>query len=188
MNSRFTHHMPVQTIEQVVEWITPTVAQRNSLLCHKGPLSPARMVMYFLLPLIFLLVVTRFGLTDSALAEPSRLTGDKLRQVVSGRTVHVATPIGPFPIRYLSDGTITSRAPAFIASLGTESDRGKWWIAGDRLCQRWYRWLDAKKYCFELQRDGATVYWLRDDGLSGTATIRGAVTTIRSMSSGLERH
>jgi hypothetical protein len=144
--------------------------------------------MYLPLPLLALLVMSQLSLAGSALAEPSRLTGDKLRQAVSGRTVRVATPIGPFPVRYQSNGTITSRAPAFVASLGTLSDRGKWWIADDRLCQRWFRWLDAKKYCFELHRNGATVRWLRDDGLSGTATISDTATTLRRISSGLERH
>jgi hypothetical protein len=28
--------------------------------------------------------------------------------------------------------------------------------------------VDAKQYCFKLQRVGAAVHWLRDDGLSGT--------------------
>jgi hypothetical protein len=119
-----------------------------------------------------LLLVIQFGLADGALAEPSKLTGEALRQAVSGKTAHIATPIGSFPIRYKSNGTTIGQAPAFVASLETERDRGQWWIADDRLCQRWYRWLDAKQYCFKLQRVGATIHWLRDDGLSGTATIR----------------
>ena len=128
---------------------------------------------------LVLLLVIQSGLAVSALAEPSKLTGEALRQAVSGMTVLIATPIGSFPIRYRSNGTMTGQAPAFVASLGTGRDRGQWWIADDRLCQRWYRWLDAKQYCFKLQRVGATVHWLRDDGLSGTATIRAPVTRFR---------
>jgi hypothetical protein len=133
---------------------------------------------------MFLLVVIQFGLAAIALAEPSKLTGEALRQVVSGRTVLLDTPIGSFPIRYRRDGTMTGQAPGFVASLGIEKDRGQWWVADDCLCQRWYRWLDAKRYCFKLQRVGATVHWLRDDGLrddglSGTATIRAPVTRLR---------
>ena len=67
--------------------------------------------------------------------------------------------------------TMTGQAPVFVASLGGENDSGKWWVVDDRLCQRWYRWLDAKQYCFKLQRVGAAVHWSRDDGLTGTATI-----------------
>lgn len=126
-----------------------------------------------------LLVVAQLGLVGSALAEPTRLTGDTLRQAVSGRTVLVATPIGSFPIRYRANGTMTGQAPLFVARLGTEKDRGQWWITDDRLCQRWDRWLAAKQYCFKLQRVSATVHWLRDDGLSGTATIREPATKMQ---------
>ena len=122
------------------------------------------------------LLVIQFGLAGSTLAEPSKLTGEALRQAVSGRTVLIATAIGSLPIRYKSNGTMTGQAPAFVASLGTERDRGRWWIADDRLCQRWYRWLAAKRYCFKLQHVRGIVHWLRDDGLSGTATIREPVT------------
>ena len=124
---------------------------------------------------LLLVLVIQFGLAASALAEPSKPTGAALRQVVSGRTVLLDTPIGSFPIRYRRDGTMTGQAPAFVAGLGTEKDRGQWWVADDRLCQRWHRWLNAKQYCFKLQRVGAAVHWLRDDGLSGTATIRAPV-------------
>ena len=89
---------------------------------------------------------------------------------MSGRTVLIETPIGAFPIFYKSDGTMTDQAPAFVASLGTEKYRGQWWVAKDRLCQPWHRWVDAKQYCFKLQRVGVAVHWLRDDGLSGTGT------------------
>ena len=30
------------------------------------------------------------------------------------------------------------------------SDRGKWWISGDQLCQRWTSWMDGKSYCYKL--------------------------------------
>ena len=128
---------------------------------------------------LLLVLVIQFGLAVSALAEPSKPTGEALRQAMSGRTVLIETQIGAFPIRYKSDGTMTGQAPAFVASLGTEKDRGQWRVADDRLCQRWHRWLDAKQYCFKLERVGATVHWLRDDGLSGTATIRTTVRRLR---------
>jgi|SoiMethySBSTD1v2_1073268.scaffolds.fasta_scaffold508448_3 hypothetical protein len=128
---------------------------------------------------LLLVLVIQFGLAAIALAEPSKPTGEALRQVVSGRTVLLDTPIGPFPIRYRRDGTMTGQAPGFVASLGTEKDRGQWWVADGRLCQRWHRWLDAKQYCFKLQRVGAAVHWLRDDGLSGTATVRAPVMRLR---------
>ena len=75
-------------------------------------------------PRLLLLVVIQFGLAAFARAEPSKLTGEALRQAVSGRTVLLETPIGSLPIRYRRDGTMTGQAPAFVASLGTEKDRG----------------------------------------------------------------
>jgi len=128
---------------------------------------------------LLLVLVIQLGLACVALAEPAKLTGEALRQAVAGRTVLIETPIGSFPIRYDSDGTMTGQAPVFVASLGTERDRGRWWIADDRLCQRWHRWVAAKPYCFKLRQVGAVVHWLRDDGLSGTATIREPVTRLR---------
>lgn len=125
---------------------------------------------------LLLLLVIQFGSAGDTTAEPGKLKGEALRQAVSGRTVLIETPIGPLPIRYRSDGTMAGLAPAIVPSLGTERDQGQWWIADDRLCQRWFRWLDAKQYCFKLHRTGATVHWRRDDGLSGTATIRAPVT------------
>jgi hypothetical protein len=135
--------------------------------CHDA----AFLILSFLLSLL----IGPFGLAGSALAEPARLTGDALRQAVSGRTVLIATAIGAVSIRYHSEGTMTGRTPALVAGLGTERDRGRWWIADDGLCQRWHRWLDAKRFCFKLHQAGAIVHWLRDDGLTGTATIRGPV-------------
>jgi hypothetical protein len=127
---------------------------------------------------LLLVLVIQFGLAAIALPEPSKLTGEALRQAVSGKTILLETPIGPFPIRYRRDGTMTGQAPGFVASLGTEKDRGQWWVADGRLCQPWHRWLDAKQYCFKLLRVGAAD-WLRDDGLSGTATIRAPVMRLR---------
>jgi hypothetical protein len=124
-----------------------------------------------LLPLLFALLMVQFGFVATAKGESSKLAGEALRRAVSGKTVHIETPIGLFPIHYKSNGSMTGKAPVFVASLGGESDSGKWWIIGDRLCQRWHRWLDAKQYCFKLQRVGANVHWSRDDGLTGTATI-----------------
>jgi hypothetical protein len=121
---------------------------------------------------LLLVLLMQFGLAVGALAEPAKLTGEALRQAVSGMTVLIATPVGPFPIRYKSNGTMRGQAPALAASLATEKDWGQWWVVNDRLCQRWYRWLDAKRHCFRLQRVDDTIYWLREDGVSGTATIR----------------
>jgi hypothetical protein len=73
---------------------------------------------------LLLLLVIQFGLVAGALAGPTKPTGEALRQVVSGRTVLIETPIGSFPIRYKGDGTMAGQAPLFVASLGTQTDAG----------------------------------------------------------------
>jgi hypothetical protein len=64
------------------------------------------------------------------------------------------------------------KAENLAAYTGSTQDSGIWWIAANKLCQRWQRWLDGKPYCFTLQQQGRAVQWTRNDGLTGTATIR----------------
>jgi len=51
------------------------------------------------------------------------------------------------------------------------SDTGKWWVAGDQLCQKWSSWMEGKSYCYKLTRQGNGVSWVRNDGRSGTARL-----------------
>ena len=69
-------------------------------------------------------------------------------------------------------GKMSTIAASFSRGDGAQ-DRGKWWVAGDQLCQQWSSWMDGKSYCYKLTRDGATVHWVRNDGHSGTARIGG---------------
>lgn len=69
-------------------------------------------------------------------------------------------------------GRMSSFAAAFSGSEGV-SDRGKWWVDGSRLCQKWSSWMDGETYCYTLSRSGDRVRWVRSDGRSGTARITG---------------
>ena len=51
------------------------------------------------------------------------------------------------------------------------SDRGKWWVSGSQLCQRWSSWMEGKSYCYKFTRRGNSVSWVRNDGRSGSARI-----------------
>jgi hypothetical protein len=104
-------------------------------------------------------------------AEPEA-EGQALRKIVSGRTIELNTPLGGLPISYRMDGTMRGKAENLAAYTGSTQDSGIWWIAANKLCQRWQRWLDGKPYCFKLQHQGRAVQWTRNDGLTGTATIR----------------
>ena len=106
-------------------------------------------------------------------ADDQRLEGDGLRKAVSGKTVHLETPLGSLPINYRMNGTMQSSTIQLAAYTGSTRDRGTWWIAADKLCQRWNNWLEGKSHCFRLRQQGEkTVQWTRDDGLTGVATIR----------------
>jgi hypothetical protein len=111
-----------------------------------------------------------------AVAEQVTLAGDELRQAVTGKTVYLKVSGFDLPIRYGPNGHMSGRINAVAASFsrgdGT-SDTGKWWVDNDQLCQKWSSWLESKAYCFKLTRDGNSVHWVRDDGLSGTARISG---------------
>ena len=125
--------------------------------------------------------LSRIGLATGAIlafllplgAEPGILTGDALVQAVSGTTVAVDTPLGtPLPIVHHADGTLTGTAPGSLGfHLGSPTDRGRWWVANGRLCQKWNRWLDGETNCLQISRDGPKMRWRRDDGRTGTAAI-----------------
>ena len=108
----------------------------------------------------------------SAYAEPVVLGDETLKQVVAGKTVHLDTPFGvAIPIAYHANGLMSGKAGVLEYFLGAEADRGRWWVADGKLCQKWFKWLDAQPSCMRLKQDGSKIFWRRDDGVSGTATI-----------------
>jgi hypothetical protein len=78
------------------------------------------------------------------------------------------------PIRYSEGGSMTASMGAVAATMArgeSASDRGKWWVSGSQLCQRWSSWMKGKTYCYKLTRRGNSVTWVRNDGRSGSARI-----------------
>jgi hypothetical protein len=107
-------------------------------------------------------------------AEPASLSGDDLRKAVSGKTVYLRISGFDLPIRYSEGGSMAASMGAVAATLArgeSSSDRGKWWVAGDQLCQQWSSWMEGKAYCYKLIRRGNSVTWVRNDGRSGSARI-----------------
>jgi len=124
----------------------------------------------------FALAVTLALPATASLAEPVTLSGDALRQAIIGKTVFLKISGFELPITYAANGRMSGKMGAVAASFSRgdgAQDRGKWWVAGDQLCQQWSSWMDGKSYCYRLTRDGATVRWVRNDGRSGTARISG---------------
>lgn len=103
------------------------------------------------------------------------LSGNSLRKAISGRTIHLHTPIGStIPIRYRANGTMTGRSSISLAALAGEKvnkDRGRWWVRNSQLCQKWRNWSNGRSYCYTLKVSGSSVYWTRSDGRSGTARL-----------------
>jgi hypothetical protein len=107
-----------------------------------------------------------------AVASDRQLEGAALRQAVAGKTVNLETPLGGLPISFRIDGTMHAKTIELASYTGSTQDRGIWWIATNRLCQRWNNWLNGKAYCFTLRQQGRNVHWTRNDGVTGLATIR----------------
>jgi hypothetical protein len=107
-----------------------------------------------------------------AAAAQADTNGQALRKIVSGRTIELNTPLGGLPISYRMDGTMRGKAENLAYYTGSTQDSGIWWVTANKLCQRWQKWLEGKSYCFTLQQQGHAVQWTRNDGLTGTATIR----------------
>lgn len=112
-------------------------------------------------------------LTAPAAAE--KLQGAALKSFISGKRIYLAVPLGgEIPLTYRPGGTVDGTGEA--AGLGrymTPKDRGRWWVSGDRLCQKWQQWYDGKTFCFTVTRLADNrIRWVRDDGTSGVARLR----------------
>jgi hypothetical protein len=105
-------------------------------------------------------------------AGASPLSGDEIKETVAGAVVAVDTPLGAtLPIHYGNDGRMSAEAGGLAYLLGSATDSGTWWISANRLCQKWRRWFDGAVHCLRLSQDGARVFWRREDGEEGTASI-----------------
>jgi hypothetical protein len=114
------------------------------------------------------------GLSSSpALAE--QLSGPDIQTTINGKQVMLKTFWGGFPLRYATSGAVTGDGTALgLAKFFAPKETGKWWVAGNQLCQQFPTWYKGQKLCFTLSRQNATTLkWVRDDGYSGTAKITG---------------
>lgn len=104
----------------------------------------------------------------------AELADERLRQMVSGRTVNLDTPIGTvIPIVYGPDGRLSGKAGGLAGYLGAASDEGEWWVEKGRLCQRWKIWFKGTPDCLKFRQSGQVIHWESDNGKSGTARIVG---------------
>jgi hypothetical protein len=118
------------------------------------------------------------GGVGAATAEPVRMSADDIKRVMQpGAVLAIDTPLSTvIPVKVDSSSMVSAEAGALGLTLGALKDRGRWWIEGDQLCMKWFRWFDAKPRCIILHREGDRVRWYENSGESGTATITEAPT------------
>ena len=111
-------------------------------------------------------------LTTVAYAEPQPLASSAIRETFAGSTIALDTPLAAtVPIHYLDNGQVTGEAGNLSWILGSATDKGRWWVEKDRLCHKWKTWFEAENQCLRLQQEGDRLFWVRDDGKTGTATL-----------------
>jgi hypothetical protein len=100
--------------------------------------------------------------------------GDAIRQLISGKRIYLAAPIGgEFPLHYRADGHVDGSGEAVgLGRFLKPSDSGRWWVKGRNLCQKWQSWYKGQTICFTLTDLGANrLRWVQDNGDSGIARI-----------------
>lgn len=108
-------------------------------------------------------------------AAAEKLQGAALQSFISGKRIYLAVPLGgEIPLTYRPGGVVDGSGEAVgLGRYMTPKDRGRWWVAGDRLCQKWQKWYDGKTFCFTVARIAENrIRWVRDDGKSGVARLR----------------
>ena len=105
----------------------------------------------------------------------AQLSGAEIKQTIGGKQVMLRTFWGGFPLRYASSGSVTGDGTALgLAKYFAPKETGKWWVAGNQLCQQFPTWYKGQKFCFTLTKQNeTTLKWVREDGYSGTAKIMG---------------
>lgn len=117
------------------------------------------------------LVIGVLSAATGAYADPQPLDGSALK-ALAGSLVEIDTPLGTkLPVRFGTDGLVSAQAGELAPLLGSEKDRGRWWVDNDKICTKWFRWFDAEVRCIQVSQDGTRLYWRKDDGETGTATL-----------------
>lgn len=107
-----------------------------------------------------------------AFAEARAVKGETIKALISGGTVQLDTPIGAtLPLNFAPDGIVTGSSVVLAFYLGSTTDRGRWWISGNKLCTKFNRWFDREQSCLTIRPEGRKFGWTKDGGDTGTASI-----------------
>ena len=119
----------------------------------------------------FVLLFGCFAASPLAAGETT-LSGEAIKTTFSGSLLALDTPVGTtVSVRIHRDGLMSGEAGAMGAVLGAMTDRGRWWVANNQVCFKWFRWFDAESRCATITLEGKRFGWRRDDGDTGTGTI-----------------
>ncbi len=102
------------------------------------------------------------------------LNNTQIVMTLRGKRIYLSIPVGgEFPLNYYVDQVIDGNGQTTgLGFLFKQTDSGTWWVEQNKMCQKWSSWYDNKPFCFKLKRiDHNSLYWIRDDGLEGTARI-----------------
>jgi hypothetical protein len=111
--------------------------------------------------------------TEPSLAED--LNGQGIKSAISGKRVVLSSVGFEFPLFYNDNGRVTGDGSAVgLSKFFAPKETGNWWIADNKLCQKFPTWYKGQTFCFTLQMTGANnLSWQRNDGYSGSAKISG---------------
>ena len=126
------------------------------------------------MPILSRLVLASALVLAATTVQARELDADDIREKVTGKRIYLAAPLGgEFPLFYRKDGRVDGSGEAVgLGRLARPTDNGRWWISGNRLCQRWQTWYDGKQMCFQLiTLGGDKLRWNQDNGDTGTARI-----------------
>ena len=103
-----------------------------------------------------------------------KLSGNEIKGMISGKKVILNTTWGGFPLQYKSSKRVTGDGTGLgLARFFAPKETGRWWVTSNQLCQKFPTWYKGRTFCFELERiSGSELRWKREDGYSGTASIR----------------
>ena len=132
-----------------------------------------RPVLWFAPGAIALSLAVLLAMPVAASAEA--LSGAALKSFVSGKRIYLAVPLGgEIPLTYRKNGRVDGTGEAVgLGRYMTPKDSGRWWVNGNKLCQKWQEWYDGRTFCFTVNKlSDSRIRWVRDDGKSGVARVR----------------
>lgn len=104
------------------------------------------------------------GLSNTALAEERKLTGDEIKTALSDKKVAGTTDNGAGWTQ-----TFKANGDTLYQLTGTEAQNGSWEIQGERFCSQWPP--DATWVCYDVTGENDRVTFVSDTGKNWPAKV-----------------